>query len=126
MYNVCTDGAMDRPSAVLSAQNVFEYYNQTLLSTVRYVDPLKKGDLSFGGLYYQDMPMYWDRQCPTGRMYFINTDKVFFYTDPAMMFNWTESRSWPNQLVDIRLLTLRLTMTYKSRMFLGVIDGFTA
>jgi hypothetical protein len=58
LYNVCTDGAMDRPSAILSAQNVFEYYNQTLLSTVRYVDPLKKGDLSFGGLYYQDMPWY--------------------------------------------------------------------
>jgi hypothetical protein len=72
MFNNCTDGMMDRPTAILSAQDVFQFYNQTLLSTVRYVDPLKKGDLSFGGLYYQDMPWYWDRQCPSGRMYFVN------------------------------------------------------
>lgn len=71
MFDNCTDGAMDRPTAILSSQDTFEFYNAALLHTVRYVDPLKKGDLSFGGLYYQDMPWYWDRQCPSGRMYFL-------------------------------------------------------
>lgn len=126
MFNNCTDGDMDRPTAILSAQDVFGFYNQTLLSTVRYVDPLQKGDLSFGGLYYQDMPWYWDRMCPAGRMYFVNTKYVHFYVDPMMMFRWTEPRTWPNQVVDIRLLLLRLTLVYKDRMFLGVIDGFSA
>ncbi len=71
-FNNSTDGALDRPNAILSAQDVFQYYNQALLSTVRYVDPLKKGDLSFGGLYYQDIPWYWDRQCVSGRMYILD------------------------------------------------------
>jgi hypothetical protein len=64
--------------------------------------------------------------CPAGRMYFVNTNYVHFYVDPQMMFRWTESRTWPNQVVDIRLLLLRLTLVYKDRMFLGVIDGFSA
>jgi len=59
-------------------------------------------------------------------MYFVNKDKIHFYTDPGMFFSWTESRTWPNQLVDIRLLKLRLTLITKARMFLGVIDGFSA
>jgi hypothetical protein len=125
-FNNCTDGNMDRPNAILSAQDVFQFYNQKLLSTVRYVDPLKKGDLSFDGLYYQNIPWYWDRQCPSGRMYILNTKGVHFTTDPLMFFRWTETRAWPNQVVDIRLLLLRLAMVYKSRMFLSVLDGFTA
>jgi hypothetical protein len=125
MFDNCTDGSLDRPTAILSDQTIFEGYNQVLLSTVRYVDPLKKGDLSFGGLYYQDMPWYWDRQAVAGRMYFLNTKYVHFYVDPMMFFRWTESRTWPNQVVDIRLLLLRLALVCKSRMFLGVIDGFT-
>lgn len=125
-FNNCTDGAMDRPTAILSAQDVFEFYNATLLTTVRYIDPMQKGDLSFGGLYYQGMPWYWDRQCVSGRMYILNTKYVHFYVDPMMMFKWTESRTWPNQLVDIRLITLRVALCYKNRMFNAVLDGFTA
>jgi hypothetical protein len=55
-----------------------------------------------------------------------NTNAVHFYVDPMMFFRWTESRTWPNQVVDVRLLLLRYTLVYKSRMFLGVIDGFSA
>ena len=125
-FDVATDGEMDRPNCILSDQTVFEYYNNTLLSTVRYIDPLKKGDLSFGGLYYQDMPWYWDRNCPSGRMYILNSKYIHFYVDPLMMFRWSESRTWPNQLVDIRILSLRLALVYKARMFATVLDGWTA
>jgi len=37
---------------------ITDCYNQTLLSTVRYINPTDKADLTFGGLYYQDMPWY--------------------------------------------------------------------
>jgi hypothetical protein len=71
-FDVATDGEMDRPTAILSDQLTFELYNQTLLSTVRYINPTAKADLTFGGLYYQDMPWYWDRNCPSGRMYILD------------------------------------------------------
>src|SRR4029077_17824503 len=47
-FKNATDGEMDRPNAILSDQSCFQFYNRTLLGTVRYVDPLRKGDLSFG------------------------------------------------------------------------------
>ena len=58
MYNNCTDGSMDHPTAILSDQTCYEFYNQTLLGTVRYVDPLAKGDLSFSSLAYKNIPWY--------------------------------------------------------------------
>ncbi len=67
-----------------------------------------------------------DRSCPAGRMYVLNTKYVHFYVDPLMFFRWSESRTWPNQLVDIRILSLRLAMVYKARMFAWVGDGWTA
>ena len=107
---------------------VTDSYNTSLLKTVRYVDPghLKTGEYSFNGLQYKGLVWYWDRQCPTGRMYFLNRSAVHFYVDPQMMFTWTEPRAWPNQLVKTRLLSLRCALVYKRRMYLGVIDGITA
>lgn len=55
-----------------------------------------------------------------------NTKYVHFYIDPLMFFRWSESRTWPNQLVDIRILSLRLALVWKSRMFHTVLDGWTA
>ena len=128
MYNTCTDGMIDHPDVILSSQDVYEDYNTSLLKTVRYVDPnhMKVGEYSFNGLQYKGLVWYWDRQCPTGRAYFINRSAVHFYVDPQMMFTWTEPRAWPNQLVKTRLLSLRCALVYKRRMFLGVIDGITA
>lgn len=128
MYNNCTDGMIDHPTCILSAQNVYEYYNKSMLTTVRYVDPShsKVGEFSFNGLQYKGLTWYWDRQCPTGRMYFLNNSAAHFYVDPQMLFTWTEPRAWPNQLTKTRLLSLRCALVYKRRMYLGVIDGYTA
>ena len=57
---------------------------------------------------------------------YCNTKYIHFYVDPLMLFRWSESRTWPNQLVDIRILSLRLALVYKARMFATVLDGWTA
>ncbi len=43
---------------VVFYHEITDCYNNTLLSTVRYINPTAKADLTFGGLYYQDMPWY--------------------------------------------------------------------
>lgn len=55
-----------------------------------------------------------------------NSNYIYFYVDPNMFFTWTEPRSWPNQLTKTRLVTLRLALVYKARMFHAVLDGWTA
>ncbi len=125
MFLNCTDGSYDRPTAILSDQIPFEGYNAALLQIARQIDPYKVGDLSFAALEYQGMPWFWDRQCPTGRAYILNTRHCYFETDPSVMFKWSEKRTWPDQLLDIRILSLRTTLVFRSRMFLGVLDGWT-
>lgn len=125
MFLNCSDGA-DRPNFMLSGQDVFEFYNAALLQIARQIDPYKVGDLSFSALEYQGMGWIQDRQCPAGRIYTGNTRYVHFFYDPAVFFKWSEKRTWPDQLLDIRILSLRLAMVWRSRMFLGVTDGWVA
>lgn len=125
MFLTCTDGSYDRPTAILCDQIFFEGYNQALLQIARQIDPYKVGDLSFAALEYQGGPVFWDRQCPSGRAYLINTRHVYFEIDPSVQFKWSEKRTWPDQLLDIRILSLRMTLVFRSRMFLGVLDGWT-
>ena len=126
MFLNCSDGSFDRPTAILSSQDCFEFYNARLLQVARYIDPYKTGDLSFTALEYQGMPWYQDRQCPSGRMYMLNTRHVHFFIDPSMFLEVIAEADLADQLLNIYLLTLKLTLVYKSRMFLGVLDGFTA
>ena len=101
MFLNCSDGSFDRPTAILSSQDCFEFYNARLLQVARYIDPYKTGDLSFTALEYQGMPWYQDRQCPSGRMYMLNTRHVHFFIDPSMFFEWSEAdlaRSTPQHL----------------------------
>ena len=128
MFNNCTDGSAQRPKVIVSSQDVWEFYNRTLLGTLRYLDPThsKAGDGSFASLEYQGIPWRWDRLCPSGRMYFLDPEKLHLMVDPAFKFKWTPALTYPNQLAYTRICGLRLSMAYKARMFTGVIDGFTA
>lgn len=125
-WNNATDGQMDEPKWIISSQDVFQFYNQTLLGTVRYLEPRKTGDLSWSALEYQGKPWYWDRQCPSGRLYGINTDYLHFYVDPAFLFDWSEPKSYPNQFAFTRLCGTRFFLCHKARMFQFVLDGWTA
>jgi hypothetical protein len=127
MFNNCTDGMFDRPTAIISDQATWQYYNKTNLQPVRYLDQVNAtADLSFKALEYQGMKWYWDRQCPSGTMYFLNKQYVHFMVDPRFQFDWTEPLSYPNQLAYTRIVGLRLALVYKSRMFLGVASGWSA
>ncbi len=129
MFNSCTDGMYDRPTALLSDQATWEYYNNANTQEVRYIRGGGAGgtaDMSFQALEYQGMKWYWDRQCPAGTIYFLNSNYVHFMTDPRFTFEWTSPLSYPNQLAYTRIVGLRLALVYKSRMFLGVTTGWSA
>lgn len=128
MWHNCTDGNIKTPTAILSAQDVFEYYHRTLLGTVRYLDPVdnKQGDLAFRTLQYNGRPWMWDRLCPSGYMYVLNNEDVHLTVDPEYMFTWSPPLQQPYQLAYNRICGIRLTNTYMARMFSGVISGWTA
>jgi hypothetical protein len=71
-------------------------------------------------------PWYWDRQCPTGRAYFIRTSDTHMVVDPRFLFEWTGPLTYPDQLAFTRLCGVRFFMRTNRRMFQAVVDGITA
>lgn len=132
LWNNCSDGMAIRPDYMVSDQSIWEWHNATQLALIRYVPSggqAQTPDLSFKGfpaLEYQGRPHFWDRQCPAGRLYMINTDHIHMKIDPRYKFEWTEDRSYPNQLAFNRICGLRHFMYTGARMFSGVSDGWAA
>ena len=132
MFNNVTDGMFDKPSCIISDQATWEYYSKTNTNLTRYIRESgagSKADLSFSdfmGLQYQNVPWYWDRQCPSGTLYFLNKNYCHFMVDPRYQFQWTDPLTYPNQLAYTRIVGTRMALVYKSRMFLGVMTGWTA
>ncbi len=128
-YNTCTDGGEVYPTIILTDQTTYGYYNQSLVKQERIVMPSENGTtLNQGRLVYgpNNTPVYWDRQCPTGFLYFLNQGDLKFYVDPRWYLEWGPPKSWPDQEAMIRILKLRLLLATTRRMFLGVVYGITA
>ena len=130
-YNNVTDGPVEAPNLILSGQDVWERYYRSMLGTsgngVRFVsNDTGTGDVSFQTLSYMGKPWTWDRMCPSGRAYMLNTKYVHFYIEPNVFFKWTEPRVWPDQFAKTRLMALRCALVYKARQFQAVVDGITA
>lgn len=128
-FNNCTDGTMDRPDYIISDQSLWEYYNRTNLQQVRYIradGDQANADLSNRALEYQGIKWIWDRQCPAGTLYMVNTKYAHIKIDPRFKFQWTDPLSYPNQMMYTRLVGLRLCMVYTARMFHAVMTGWSA
>lgn len=131
MFNNCTDGMIDRPTDIISSQDVFEYYNRTNTQLVRYIregGDQSSADLTIRpqGLEYQGIRWVWSRQCPAGTLYMLNRNYVYFQFDPRFKFEWTNPLTYPNQFMFTRLVGLRLFLNYTARMYHAVMNGWTA
>jgi hypothetical protein len=104
-------------------------YQKTCNVPVRFVRPGGQGtsaDTTWESLEYMGRPWYWDRQCPTGRAYFLRNDDTYFMVDPRFVFKWTGDLTYPDQMAFTRLCGLRFFLKTDRRMFQAVVDGVTA
>lgn len=127
-WNNCTDGDV-KPDFTISSQNAWEFYHKTCNTPVRFVRPNGQGtdgDITWESLEYMGRPWYWDRQCPTGRGYFIRVSDSHIVVDPRFLFEWTAPLTYPDQLAFTRLCGVRFFFRHQRRMFQCVIDGITA
>lgn len=129
IYNSLSDGA-DRPDFIISAQNVFEFYNRSVLSTAQtYMNTGgTTGSLSFPSLAYQGIPWVWDRNIVSGRVFMLRSGDLGFYVHPEANMQLAPGgfrKSWNQDLYGSSML-LMCVMFAKRRLFGGVIDGITA
>lgn len=109
-----------RPDILLSGQDPYEYYSDTLLGYYRFGDK-RLVDAGFRTTEFEGVPMLWDTKIGD-RMYFINTDHLWLYIDPAYNFNMTPFKEIPDQAHDrAAQVTLACATVTNRRRAQGVI-----
>jgi hypothetical protein len=70
-YNDCSDGN-DVPDFEVTTQVLYQKYQSLLQANQRFTDP-KTGEAGFHNILHQGTPVVWDRFCPSGEWYFLNS-----------------------------------------------------
>jgi hypothetical protein len=105
MFNECSKKkgrGRQTPDCILTTQAIYEEYEDQALALGQIQLASNKGtaraDLGLGGLSFKGAEMYWDPECPTGDMYFLNSDTMEFAYDPRAYMDMTPWKSKHNSL----------------------------
>lgn len=129
MLNKCMNNrAMDAPDLILTGQQPYEMYEDTVLDFYRVTNN-RLADAGFMNQVFKGIPMVWSPSCASadisataGRMYFLNTRYINFVYDPMAFFDMTPWKSIPNQVNDVAAQILTAgTLTTGRRRVQGVI-----
>jgi hypothetical protein len=100
MLNDCMNNrAQDRPDIIVTGQTPYEYYEDETLEQKQIVNKTL-GDAGFQNIEFKGIPMIWSPSCAATRMYFLNTNFLYFLYDPMMNFDMTEWKPIPDQVQD--------------------------
>ena len=75
LWLACIRGA-DRPDVIVGDTNYFGFYWSSLQSNQRFTSD-ESASAGFMTLMFMDSPVYYDDQCPSNKMYMLNTDYLF-------------------------------------------------
>lgn len=122
MLNNCGNNLkMDFPDIILSGQTPFEWYEDVNLGYYQITNN-KLADAGFINQTFKGIPMVWSPSCADTRMYFLNTNFIYFQYDPMMNFDMTEWKPIPDQVNDrAAQIVLAGSMTVARRRCQGVI-----
>jgi len=100
MLNLCSKNRLqDKPDIIVTAQTPYEYYEDETMIQKQIVNKTL-GDAGFQNIEYKGIPMIWSPACASDRMYFLNTNFLYFVYDPMMNFDMTEWKAIPDQVND--------------------------
>jgi hypothetical protein len=72
MFNNLSYGN-DKPDAIFTTQTIYEYYEGVLQPQERFTNT-QAADAGFVNLTFKGIPIYFDRDCTSGIMYFLNSN----------------------------------------------------
>lgn len=121
--NGCTFGRMG-PKAIITTKAIFTLYQLALTQNARYTD-MALADAGFKNLQYATLPVMFDDNCPSGRMYFIDTDSLKLQILAQQNMKSTEFMQSHTQLIQLMLMNVSCNLTCGSRRTNGVIASIT-
>lgn len=102
MFNDCSKwkaGTRRAPDIIITTQSIYESYEgiARALQMISTSDSIQ-ASLGFGDLKFKGVPIFWSPECEAGKMYFLNTEHLTVFVDPANYFTMTEWKSAQDSL----------------------------
>ena len=125
LFNTCGNGqATDMPDMIVTTQAVYEYYEDEVQEQKQIVNQTT-GDAMMITVVFKGVPVVWSAQCPTGKMYFLNSKYIGLNVDPDINMTMTEFKVIPNQLDRVAQIVWKGNVIASRRASLGVLTGLT-
>ena len=116
-----TRGA-DHPDIIVAASNYFQFYWSSLQTNQRFTSD-DNASAGFMNLMFMDAPVYYDDQCPTSKMYMLNSDYLFLRPAQGREFSPLGEKASVNQDAMVLPVVWAGNMTCSNRARQGVIQA---
>jgi hypothetical protein len=112
------------PNIIVTTQAVAELFDDEVLEQRMIIDTKEGADPESLSTAWKGIPLMWSSQCPTGRMYMLNSKFFGINIDPDVNFDMTEWKSIPNQVNDrVCQIVCKLNAISSRRLSLGVMTS---
>ncbi|MCK5021227.1 MAG: phage major capsid protein [Candidatus Peribacteraceae bacterium] len=115
----------DKPDIIFCTQDVIEFYEKTLQPILR-LSSNKVADAGFENFLYKNVPIIFDRDCPTGLMYMLNSRYLSYVVHQDADFKTGEFIKPENQDAKTANILLQANLTTNNRRKLAVLQSITA
>ena len=116
-----TRGA-DHPDVIVAASNYFQFYWSSLQTNQRFTSD-DNASAGFMNLMFMDAPVYYDDQCPTSKMYMLNSDYLFLRPAQGREFSPLGENASVNQDAMVLPVVWAGNMTCSNRARQGIIQA---
>lgn len=115
------------PDVIITTQTIYERYTKLAraLGVYEFNSNSRRVDLGMGEASFKGAEMFWDPDCPSGTMYFLNTDTLEFPYDPDYYMQMTEWKSKHNGLERYAQIVTVCNLCANNFLKNGVIFGIT-
>lgn len=95
MFNSCSkykSGSRRAPNIIITTQTVYEGFERICRALQSIVATTSiRASLGYGNLAFKGVEIFWAPQCPSGQMYFLNSENLMLVYDPTA---WMEMTEW--------------------------------
>lgn len=112
----------DAPDLILAAADMYTPYEESLQENVRYTST-KMADAGFESIKYKTADVVYDDQCPSKRMYYVNTNYMELCCPQDRRFTVGKNRTVTNADYDVIPVMFAGALTCSNRQQQAVIIG---
>lgn len=105
IYNLCGEykgGSATRfPNLIITTRAIYQDYERICRALQQIVtNSTERVSLGFAELMFKNCEIFYSPSCPSGTMYFLNTDTIEFAYDPSAWFEMTEWKPMAGNSLD--------------------------